>query len=735
MKGATNHLKKFTCPMCNSGCGLLIEVEKNRVLTVKPDKNHPLSKGYCCPKGLALGALTNDKDRVIRPLKRVGNDFSQISWKQALHEIADRLEKIRKRYSPNAIAYYMGTNMLHHYAHTLFATGFMSGLGSEMVYNAASVDNNNHFVAQHFLYGSPIVMPIPDLPNTDLFIIIGSNPVVTHLSLVMCSNVQKVMKGILKRGGEIYVIDPRRNETAKLLADEAHHIPILPDTDIFMLLAMINIIFKNQLEDRAFLEKNTLNSQALKDMVIDFTPELAEKVCDVPAAKISELTSKFANTKRACIYGRMGICASTFSTLNAWAIEVLNIITGKLDQPGGKIFGNNFVNVAKIGGLIGLGSYDTRRSRVGNYPEVMGALPLGTLAREILAAKNPVKALLISAGNPILSSPNSNEFKQALKKLELCVVLDFYLNETALHAADYILPVRTPLENSNFHAIYNLNYQLFPHIEYAEAIVSPESHGPKAEWEILLSLIKLMHLTAFGNNLFNTIIKGYERIYKRFNPEILVKILLILGQFLNKRIPYLSTNALTIKKLKKKGIILFGQNEYGVLKKYLLTKNKKIPLMLPEIADQIKICKEILPVRIESIETLKAQDNQFFIIGRRSLKTSNSWLHNIEPLWPKKQVPKLLINPQDATHLNLQDDEVVILENELGSVKLPIEITADIMPKVVCYPHGWGHENPKLSFANQHPGENINQLTNSHRLDNLCGMPVFNGYRVKLFKP
>ncbi|MHA1271779.1 MAG: molybdopterin-containing oxidoreductase family protein [Candidatus Helarchaeota archaeon] len=724
-----SEIKKFTCPTCNAGCGLLVKTKQNKVISVKPDKNHPLSKGYCCPKGIALGYITNDKDRVRNPLKRINNEFQKISWKQALNEIAEKLKEIRNKYTQNSIAYYMGTNSLHHYAHSIFVTGFMDAIGSINLYNAGSVDNNNKFVAQYFLYGNSIVMPIPDLPNTDLFIIFGSNPVVTNLSLAICANITRVMKGIRDRGGEIYIIDPRKNQTAKIFTkDEEHYIPIWPNTDIFMLLSMINIIFKEGLEDRDFLIKNTTGYQSLKKLVLPFTPELAEKVCKVKDIKIYDLTRKFVKIKRSVIYGRLGTCLSSFSTLNAWAIDVLNIIAGKLDRPGGAIFGKNITNIARIGGLLGMGKFDRRRSRVGNFPDVMGAFPLGTLAREILTEKDPVRALIISGGNPALSAPNSNEFINALKKLELCVVLDFYINETAFLAADYILPVETPFEHDNY-KIFDLNYHLFPHIEYTKKIITPDKYGPKPEWKILLSLINLMGLTAFGNPVLNLLTKIGKN-----SPELIIKILLTIGQVLDHKFPYISSNAFTLKKIKRKGLILLGRNEYGVLKKYLFTKNKKINLVNSQIKELIQLCENEFYARIEKKHEFKLEDNEFLVIGGRSLKNMNSWMHNVPFLWRNKQEPKVWINLNDANCLNLKDNNLIKLENEFGSIKVPILITDDIMPKVLFYPHGWGHKNPKLSFANLHPGENINKLTNSHKLEQLSGMPLMNGYKVELIK-
>lgn len=724
-------LKKFTCPTCNSGCGLSVEIEQNRVISVKPDKAHPLTKGYCCPKGLAWKDITNSEDRVTRPLKRVGATFQPLSWKQALHEIAVRLTEIRTKFSPQAIAYYMGTNSFHHYAHSLYVSAFMGGLGSDSMYNAGSVDNNNHFVAQQFLYGSPIVMPVPDLPNTDLFIIVGSNPAITHLSLASCPNANKAMRNLIARGGEIYVIDPRKNKTARRYANDAdHYLPIIPGTDIFLLLSMVHIIFEENLADKPFLEAHCLQFNELKELVQEFTPQLAALVCHVPAEKIYSLTRKFAKTDRAVIYGRMGLSASTWSTLNAWVIEVLNIITGKLDRPGGKVFGMNIINVAKLGGIIGMGSYNTNQSRIGNYPEVMGAFPLGTLAKEILNGN--IRALIVSAGNPALSAPNSNEFRAALNELELCIVLDFFINETAYSAADYILPVTTPLENSNFHAIYNLNYQLYPNIQYVEAPVSPDPWGPKPEWEILWSLIRLMRLPAFGNAMFNTLHKIYEAIYKQLDPSFLIRILLFLGQVMNRKFPHLSSTGITLKQLKKQKIILLGKNTYGVIDRYLQTKTKKIALLNRELGKQLEACKADFRDRIAKDEHCALHEDEFFVIGRRLLKTSNSFFHNVGALWPKKEEPKLWMNPQDAQRLKITDDAWVILKNGQGSVEVPVMITADIMPGVVSYPHGWGHNNPMLSFAREHPGANINILTNSTDLDKLCGMPIFNGDKVKL---
>ncbi len=727
--------KKFTCPTCNAGCGLLVEVENNAVVSVKPNPAHPISKGFCCPKGLSLGYVTNDKDRVRTPLKRIEGKFQPISWKRALLEISERLTELKNKHGPNSIAYYMGTNSVHQYAHSMFVKGFMDAIGSSKYYTAGSVDNNNKFVAQYFLYGSSVVMPIPDLPRSDLVLLIGTNPAETNLSLVTCANIVKVLKGIKQRGGEIYVIDPRRNETAKLFTkrDDGHYVPIVPDTDAFFLMALLNVIFTEGLEDKAFLRDYCEGSDTLKKITIPFTPELVETVCAISSEKIREIARKFAATKRAVAYGRLGTCLSTFSTLNAWAIDVLNIVGGKLDRPGGAIFGHNVINIAKLGKIAGMGSYDNMRSRIGSFPDVMGAFPLGILAREVQALKNPVRALLISGGNPALSAPNSNEFKKALESLEFCVVFDFYINETAQQAAHYILPTRTPLENSNI-PVYLLNYQVTPHVDYSYAMVVPNAGGPKPEWEILASLARLMKVPMFGSALLDMVPNLFRIVHKEYSPEFMIRLFLFVGQFLDGKIPKLTSGTWTLKKLKKREFALVGPQRYGVLKDYVRTKDKKIQLINPQLEEQITSCGNALTRRTQEMKTKTRQPNEFLMIGRRNLKTMNSWLHNIESLWRQKQEPKLLINKHDAERLNLNNNEFVAVENERGEIKVPIEITEDILSGVVCYPHGWGHKNPHLSFANQHPGENVNVLTSSYELEKLSGMPLMNGYKVRLKK-
>ncbi|MGV9199152.1 MAG: molybdopterin dinucleotide binding domain-containing protein [Promethearchaeia archaeon] len=318
-------------------------------------------------------------------------------------------------------------------------------------------------------------------------------------------------------------------------------------------------------------------------------------------------------------------------------------------------------------------------------------------------------------------------------KLEFCVMLDFYINETADLAADYLLPTRTPLENSNL-PIFLSNYQVFPHLEYSAAVVRPDKHGPKAEWEILLSLARLMDVPMFGNRFLNLIPKIFKIFRKKFTPEFFIKVFLFVGQLLKGKIPGISSKNYTLKQLKNKGTISLGNNEYGMLSDYIYTDSKKIEIFPSIIQNQILKCRNDYSHKLDFINEITESKNEFVMIGRRNLKTMNSWMHNIKKLWPNKKEPAVFINPIDARNLNLRNSEKVILKNELGEIKVPMLITEKIIKNVICYPHGWGHKNLHLSFASKHAGKNINLLTNNKEMNPLYGQPLMNGYRVSLFK-
>ncbi|MFX0098556.1 MAG: molybdopterin-dependent oxidoreductase [Candidatus Hodarchaeota archaeon] len=734
--------KKFFCSICDASCGLIAVIEKGKVKNILPDKNHPVSKGYCCPKGLALVDITNDPDRILSPMKYRGDEWIKISWKQAITEISDELFRLKNQFGPNSISMHLGTNATHCFSTSMFGKGLMDAIGSENRYNAGSVDDNNKFAAQYFLFGNSVLMPIPDLVHTNYLILIGTNPAATNLSLAKCSNVMDKIKKVASRG-KVIVIDPRRNETVKQLENNnknsvVHHF-IHPGTDTWLLMAMIHVIIREKLVDGDFLKDNTIGYSELEPLVDYFTPDLAASRTKIPKDVIIDIAREFASADRAVIYGRLGTCLTSHSTINAWAIEVLNIITGHFDKKGCAIFGYAPLNVAKIGKLIKLGEYDQWRSRIGNYAEVMNGLPLSVLAREMCTpGKGQVKAFIEIAGNVALTAPNSNELLEAMKNLDIVVNVDFYLNETAVAAAEiakvsnnYFLPATTPLERANIH-LTHLNYNVIPHVEYHDPVIETRSNGPKQEWKIFLALIKKMKLTAFGNKAFNAMMKILNFLNKELDPSFLVSLLAIIGNIMEKRFPLLSRSAITFKNIKEKKLFVWKHHEYSVLRKFLLTKDKKIHLLEKPILDAIsRFSKQV----DGKDEYLPLEKDQFLLIGRRHLKTMNSWMHNIPRLWKINDYPKLLLNKNDAKRLDLDDGCNVKLTTKHGEIEVPIKITGDIMRGVVCYPHGWGHSRNLLNHAKKHPGQNYNRLTSSREIEALSGMPRLNGIRVTLSRP
>ncbi|HME52740.1 MAG TPA: molybdopterin-dependent oxidoreductase [Candidatus Lokiarchaeia archaeon] len=733
--------KKFFCSICDASCGLIAITDNNTVVNIIPDKHHPVSKGYCCPKGLALHHVTNDPDRIIHPLKFDGGTWVQLSWKQAIGDIAAKFGAIRVQNGPHAIASHMGTNGNHSYSFSMYWKGFNDALGTRNCFDAGSVDNNNKFAAQYFMYGNSAVMPIPDLINADFLLLIGTNPAETNLNIAKCSSVMDKIATIAKRGS-VVIIDPRNNETVKTLesikrTNVKHHF-IKPGTDTWLLVAMLNVIIVEGLIDENFINMNSTGYEQIKNRIASCTPTIASRVTGIPEETIAALAREFATTPRATIYARLGTCLVPHPTLNAWAIETLHVITGHLDKEGCAIFGHGPFNVAKVGRLIKLGEYDEWRSRIGHYPSVMGALPLGILAREITTpGTGQVRALIEAGGNIALTAPDSNAMLDAMKQLDIFVSIDFYRNETATLAAEgarvpavYILPATTPLERENIPITY-LNYNIVPHVEYHDAVILPSRAGPKQEWEIFLALTRAMHLVPFGNKMFGILAKALRFMHKEFSPGFLVGLLAIIGNIMGKHPPIVSDQAITLGAIKKKKVIVWKRHRYGVLKEFLFTGDKKVHLADPRIVQDLD--RFVASIKDEMrVDDLAS--NEFFLIGRRHRKTMNSWLHNIPALWKERTYPRLLVNEEDALRLGMKDLDVVRLSNQSGELQVPVELTSDIMKGVLCYPHGWGHDKNGLTFARENAGANFNCLTSDAPLDPLSGMPCFDGIHVFLKK-
>jgi anaerobic selenocysteine-containing dehydrogenase len=690
-----------TCNLCEAMCGLEIKVENGVVTKIEGDKNDPFSRGHICPKAVALKDIYEDTNRLKFPVKRTEDGWQQISWEEAFIEVVGKIKKIQAKYGNNAVAMYQGNPSIHNLGTTMNSPLFAKSLRTKSLFSATSADQLPHHFAAWQMFGHPMLMPIPDIDFTDFMLIIGGNPIASNGSIMSVPDVANRLKAIQKRGGKIVVIDPRMTETAAK-ADEHHF--IRPGTDAFLLLAMIQTLFANNLVNLGKLGDFTDGVELLREISVDFTPEKVEKQTGISALTIRQLTHDFVNAKTAVCYGRVGVSVQTFGSIAQWLINAINVLTGNLDRTGGAMFtapAIDFLTRAKTDNR-----FNRWQSRVRGLPEFLGELPVATLAEEILTdGENQIKCLITSCGNPILSTPNGGQLDKAFESLEYMVAIDIYINESTQHA-DIILPPATGLEvphyDMTFHVLAVRNTAKF-----SEALFQ-KAEGAKYDWEIYQEL-------AYRMNQANSSNEGFVSEA----PEVKLDLGLQFG-------PY----GLSLQKLKENphGIDL------GALKSCLPNR-----LFTPE--KRINLAPEILMKDIERLrKSLNISDLQngfeYLLIGRRHLRDNNSWMHNSERLVKGRNRCTLMIHSEDAQKLNLDNNVVVKVSSRVGSIELPIEITDQMMRGVVSMPHGYGHarKGVQLDIASKHAGVSINDLTDELVLDELTGNAAFNNVAVKVEK-
>ncbi len=434
------------CRICEAACGMVATVQDGRVTKLRPDRDHPLSQGYACPKGIAMLEVHDDPDRVTRPLRRrPDGDFEPVSWEVALDEITARMALLIEAHGGRSIGWYMGNPGAFSYSHPIWVKGFLDALGSQHYYTASSQDVSNRFAASALLYGSPAIVPIPDLQRTSFLLIVGANPLVSHGSLLTAPRIKDQLHAITARGGRVVVVDPRRSETAGAF----EHVPVRPDSDAWLLLSLLHVVFAEGLADEAALADQTVGSAWLRGVVARHAPQDTQERTGVPADDVRALARDLATAGSAAVYGRTGSCLGRHGTLVAFLLDALNAVTGNLDRPGGAVFGRPAIAIDEAAAKAGLDSYATKRSRIGGFPEVLGAMPAALIGEEILTpGDGALRALVVSSGNPVLSVPDGGALGEALQQLELLVSIDLYVNETNRHA-DYVLPATSFLERED----------------------------------------------------------------------------------------------------------------------------------------------------------------------------------------------------------------------------------------------------------------------------------------------
>ena len=687
------------CNLCEAICGLVIETEGNRVVSIAGDPKDPLSRGYLCPKAFALKDVYEDPNRLKMPLKRTATGWKTIGWEEAIAETVERLRDIQRQYGPDAVGTYYGNPSVHNLG-TMANTPLLSkALRTKNTFSATSVDQLPSHFAAWMMFGHPLLLPIPDISRTSHLLVLGGNPLASNGSLMTAPNVGEHLKNIRQRGGKVVVIDPRRTETAKQA--DAHHF-IQPASDAWLLLAMIQVLFS---EKRVALGKNadfTEGLATLQAAVADFSPEMAAGPTGLAPETIRGLALEFADAPAAVCYGRMGLSVQRFGGLCQWLINCLNLITGNVDRPGGVMFTAPAVDL--LANAQPRNIWGRWKSRVRGLPEFMGELPVAVMAEEITTpGEGQIRAMLTNCGNPVLSTPNGVQLDKALAGLDFMVSIDIYRNETSRHA-HIILPPATGLETSH----YDLTFHLLAVRNTAKYALPtlPKSEGARYDHEILQAL-------AHG-------LSGQTEPFVPQPPEIKVDLGLRMG-------PY----ALSLEQLKAEphGIDL------GALKpclpERLVHADKKIALApQPFIEDLARLRADWANGRSSGRPT------GFVLIGRRNLRDNNSWMHNSEKLMKGRKRCTLLIHPDDAQGLELNENEVVRVQSRTGAIDLEVEYCPDIMPGVVSIPHGYGHHRPgiQLDIASQHPGASVNDLTDELALDALTGNAALNGVAVTVVK-
>ncbi|HJV69977.1 molybdopterin-dependent oxidoreductase [Ideonella sp.] len=732
------------CPLCEACCGLDVQVADGQVVAIRGRADDVFSHGYICPKGYALKDLHEDPDRLRQPLVRRDGKLQPASWDDAFGEIERRLVPVIEQYGADAVALSVGNPAAHKMALLLYFARLARALGSKNVYSASTLDQMPKQLSSGWMFGHWLSVAVPDIERCDFLLILGANPMASNGSLWTVTDYRGKAKALRARGGQIVVVDPRRSETAAVA--DAHHF-IRPGADVFLLAAMVNTVFAEGLARPGRLAEWTAGIDAVREAVAAFTPEAVAARCGIAAETIRGLARRLATTERACVYGRIGTCTQEFGTLSSWLVDVLNVLTGHLDAPGGAMFPKAAAFAANTLGKPGLGRgivTGRHASRVSGAPEVMGELPMTLLAEEIeTPGKGQIKALITVASNPVLSSPGGPRLAKALDSLEFMVSLDIYLNETSRHA-DVVLPGVSPLQDPHYDVTFpQLSHR--NHARFSPPVFAPDA-GEPTEWENLLRLLAVVRgqgaradVLALDDELLAQEVGKQAGAHApavlaalgasgRRGPERLLDLALRSG-------PYgdrfgLEPDGLNLDK------VMAAPNgiDLGPLE-------PRIPEMLRTPSGRIELAPPAcLADMARARERLAEPAPELVIVGRREVRSNNSWMHNLPTLAKGPQRCTVIVHPADAQRLGLADGAPARISarrangDAARAVTAPVAVSAEMMPGVVSLPHGWGHDlaGAQLHVAAERPGANLNAVLDEHLRDPLSGNAVLSGVEVVL---
>lgn len=698
----TKTLHYRACHLCEAICGLAIEVSHGpdglaSIDSIKGDREDPFSRGHICPKAVALQDIQDDPDRLRQPHRRVGDHWQPIGWDEAFALAAERLWQIQQHHGRNAVAVYQGNPSVHNYGLMTHSNYFLGLLKTRNRFSATSVDQLPQHLTSHLMYGHGLLLPIPDIDHTDFMLILGGNPLASNGSIMTVPDVEKRLKALRARGGRLVVIDPRRSETAAM-ADQ--HLFIRPGGDAALLCGLLNTLFSEDLARGSHLPVQGL--QQVREAIAPFTAQAMSALCGIEAEQIRQLARDFAAAERAVCYGRMGVSTQTFGTLCHWLVQLINLVTGNLDRVGGALCTDPAVDlVASTSG----GHFDQWRSRVSGLPEYGGELPVAALAEEMLTpGEGQIKALVTVAGNPVLSTPNGRQLDGALTGLEFMLSIDLYINETTRHA-DLILPSTSALENDHYDSTFNL--LAVRNVTRFNRAILAKPQGALHDWEIFVGLAR-----AFAE-------RADLELKPTLPPAQMIDLALRTGPRGEASPWNLSLQAL-------------DAHPHG-LDLGPLQANLAARLRTP--AQAVQAAPQVL---LDDLQRLARQvpmaPDQLLLIGRRHVRSNNSWMHNYHRLIKGKPRHQLLMHPQDLQQRQLEDGQWVRVRSRTGSLEVQVLASDEVMPGVVSLPHGWGHarQGVQLQIAQAQPGVSANDLTDETLRDALSGNAALNGVPVQV---
>ena len=727
-----------TCPLCEATCGLEISHRDGEIVRIRGDRQDVFSHGYICPKGSTLGKLDKDPDRVRTPLLKEDGEHRPATWDEAFALIEEKLAPIVAEHGPNAVGLYLGNPNVHSMSGSLYVRAFVKMLRSRNVFSAATVDQMPKHVTSGYMFGHPDLIPVPDIDRTSYLLMLGANPYESNGSLATAPDWPGRLEAIGERGGKVVVVDPRKTKTA---AASDEHISIRPGTDALFLAAIANVFFADDLVDPGELQDHISGLDDLAAAVEPFPPEAVTAVTGIEPSITRRIAHELARAESAAVYGRMGTHTAEFGSLASWLVDALNVISGNLDRPGGAMFPKPAHSQPRQRRQFQTGRWTTR---VDGLPETRGELPVSALADEILEpGEDRIRAIITIAGNPILSTPNSTHLDEAFASLDFMVALDVYRNETTRHA-DVILPGTTPLRRPHYDfAFYGLSVRNI--VNYSPPLYDLADDALD-EWEILLRLgatltgqgsnpdIQTLDDGIFGMMVGSAVAEPQSAIHGRSPEEVFAatdggrgpdRIL----DFLLRTGPY------------GEG---YGQDPAGLTLDMLRQHPHGIDLgpLQPSLPDDlctpsgtIELAPEALLGDIPRLRRAmdRTPNGQMVLIGRRDVRSNNSWMHNIDVLVKGKERCTLQINTADADRIGVTPGDQVKISSSAGMVLAPVEVTDDIMAGVVSLPHGWGHdlENTSLSVASERPGVNSNTLSTGE-MDPVSGNAVLNGIPVEV---